>query len=166
MKINYAFLLLFAATITSCSSTTVQDEEALFENGENIEKTALTISDKEMELFETINDYRVFSGLKALSFSNETYKYAEEHTQFMIIADAISHDNFSNRAAKIGKATNATHIAENVANGYLTAEAALEGWLSSETHKSAIEGNFTHTAISIKENTEGKLFYTQIFLKK
>lgn len=166
MRFSYIIFFTLALTITSCSTNNVKDEETLFENEENTEEIALTISEIETQLFETVNDYRIANGLNALSFSNETYKYAKEHTQFMIIEDEISHDNFSNRATKIAKDTNATHVAENVAKNYPTPETALQGWLDSESHKRTIEGDFSHTAISIKENSEGKLFYTQIFLKK
>lgn len=166
MKSLFPLLFLLAVLFTSCSSTSVQDEESLFENEETIEETALTISEIENELFETINAYRTANNLNALGYSKEAYKYAKQHTQFMIVEDKISHDNFSKRASKIAKDTDATHIAENVAKNYPDPEMALQGWLESESHKNTIEGDFTHTAISIKENSKGKLFYTQIFLKK
>lgn len=163
MKFYYLTLSVFFLALTSCSTTTVEDEEALFENEPAVN---LIISENETELYDVINTYRTTNGLNELIFSNNTYKYAEEHTQFMIVENKISHDNFSDRASKIAKETNATHVAENVAKNFSDAEMALQGWLDSPSHKSTIEGDFTHTAISIKENSEGKLFYTQIFLKK
>lgn len=162
MKLFYSTLLVFTFVFTSCSTSSVQDEEALLE----VEESTLTISAVETELFETVNNYRTTNGLNALSYSKEAYKYAKQHTQFMIIEDKISHDNFNDRASKIAKDTDAIHIAENVAKNYPEVEMALQGWLDSPSHRNTIEGDFTHTAISIKENSEGKLFYTQIFFKK
>ncbi|MDT0606486.1 CAP domain-containing protein [Croceitalea rosinachiae] len=162
MKLHYTILFISILAFTSCSTTSVQDEEVLFEN----EETALIISEKESELFNIVNTYRTSYGLSELTFSTTIYKYAQEHTQFMIVEDEISHDNFNARATQIAKETSATHIAENVAKNYPDPEMALQGWLDSATHKNTIEGNFTHTSISIKENSEGELFYTQIFFKK
>ncbi len=145
----------------------MQDEEALFENEETtIEEKNLVITAAETELFSQVNDYRVENGLKELAFSPETYKYAEEHTQFMIGENSVSHDNFNDRASQIAAETGATQVAENVAKDYTEVTLALEGWLQSDAHKSTIEGDYTHTAIAIRENSKGKLFYTQIFLKK
>ncbi len=168
MRLHFpTLLLILSLVITSCSSTSVADEEALFENEENnVEAIELNISETETQLYNVINDYRTANGLSTLTFSAETYKYAKQHTQFMIVADKISHDNFNDRATKIAKETNATHVAENVAKNYPEAEMALQGWLESVSHKNTIEGDFTHTAVCVKENSEGKLFYTQIFFKK
>ena len=168
MRLFHTTLLTLTLAFTSCSSPSVAEEETLFENGGTEKETQLnvTISETETELFNVVNAYRTANGLNALAFSNETYKYAEEHTQFMIIENEISHDNFNDRATKIAKETDATHIAENVAKNYPEVEMALQAWLESAEHKGTIEGNFTHTAISIKENSQGKLYYTQIFLKK
>lgn len=164
MKLFYSTIFVFALVFTSCSTPSVQDDESLFENG--AEEIEVTLTEAETELFNIVNTYRSSNGMSELVFSNNTYKYAQEHTQFMIVEDEISHDNFSDRASKIAKETSATHVAENVAKNYPAPQMALQGWLDSSSHKSTIEGDFTHTAISIKENSEGKLFYTQIFFKK
>lgn len=164
MKLHYAFLFFLAVAITSCNSPSVEDESELFED--TVQQTAIQISPIEADLFERVNDYRTTKGLNVLTFSDETYKLAQEHTQFMIIEDRISHDYFSDRAQEIAKVTNAVYVAENVAKEYPNAEMALQGWLDSDSHRKTIEGNFTHTVISIKENFEGKLFYTQIFFRK
>jgi uncharacterized protein YkwD len=37
--------------------------------------------------------------------------------------------------------------------------------LESDGHKRNIEGDYTHSAISIKENEEGDLYFTQLFFK-
>ncbi|MDT0620297.1 CAP domain-containing protein [Croceitalea vernalis] len=164
MKLFYSTMFVFALVFTSCSTSSVQDDESLFENG--AEEIEVTLTEAETELFNIVNTYRSSNGMSELVFSNNTYKYAQEHTQFMIVEDEISHDNFSVRASKIAQETSATHIAENVAKNYPEAAMALQGWLESDSHKNTIEGDFTHTALSIKENSEGKLFYTQIFFKK
>lgn len=168
MKFRHLTVLILLALVASCtSSSSVSEEEELFE-----EITLATedfqdlITDDELVLFDLVNAYRASIGLNELTFSVAAYPDAEEHTGFMIMEDMISHKNFNARANSIAEKTNATYIAENVAKNYPTPEEALEGWLASPAHKNTIEGDFNHTSISIKKNGLDKLFYTQIFFKK
>jgi uncharacterized protein YkwD len=167
MKLQYAFLFLFLAALTSCTSPSIQEEEALFENEdtsiENVEVNASTI---ENQVFDAVNNHREEMGLTKLTFSNEAYKYADEHNEYMIAKGKISHDNFNSRANNLANETGATVVKENVAKNYPKAEQAMNGWLNSQSHKNTIEGDFTHTTISVKADEKGKLYYTQLFFKK
>jgi uncharacterized protein YkwD len=53
-----------------------------------------------------------------------------------------------------------------VAFGYTTAESLVKAWLKSEVHKATIEGDFTNFDISAEKGTDGKWYYTNIFIKK
>jgi uncharacterized protein YkwD len=167
MKLQYTFLFLFIAALTSCTSPSIQEEEALFENEdtsiENVEVNASTI---ENQVFDAVNNHREEMGLTKLTFSNEAYKYADEHNEYMIAKGKISHDNFNSRANNLANETGATVVKENVAKNYPKAEQAMNGWLNSLSHKNTIEGDFTHTTISVKADEKGKLYYTQLFFKK
>ena len=166
MKLQNIFFVLIIAAFTSCTSPSIQ-EEALFENDntslENVEVNASTI---EVEVLEIINAHREELGLTTLSFSNEAYKYAAEHNDHMIAEGKTSHDNFNERASKLANETGATVVKENVARNFPKAEQAVNGWLNSQSHKNTIEGDFTHTTISVKADEKGKLYYTQLFFKK
>ncbi len=166
MKSNYTFLLLLIVVLASCSSPSIENEEALFENDNTlIESTTLNSSTIENEVFEAINSHREKMGLTKLVFSNETYKYAEEHNSYMIAKGKISHDNFNSRANALANEIGASVVKENVAKNYPKAEKAVNGWLKSKSHKDTIEGDFTHTTISVKADDKGKLYYTQLFFK-
>ena len=104
-------------------------------------------------------------GQPELKYSVVAYGYANEHTDYMIQKGALSHDNFSNRAASLTADTDAEEVAENVAKDYSTAIEAFQGWMSSSSHRSTMENNFTHTAISVKKDSEGNLYYTQLFYR-
>ena len=159
---TYIFLLLaFAITMTSCSTTDVAQEEELFESAKLVSMTT-----PEEELFEMVNHYRIENGYNPLIFSEEAYQAAQEHNAYMITENKISHDNFNKRASKLAQQTNAVVVAENVAKDFGTNEGALNGWLNSESHKKTIEGDFTHTAVSISISGNGKPFFTQIFYRK
>ena len=166
MKPLYLLIVLFALAMASCDTSSVVEEEELFESEVPSDEESIELSANEQELFDLVNEYRVSTGKNALVFSKEAYKYALEHNDHMISEGKLSHDNFSSRASKIAKETNATFVAENVAKDYHKADMALQGWMDSASHRKTIEGDFTHTAIGVTANTEGKLYYTQIFFRK
>ncbi|WP_350286560.1 CAP domain-containing protein [uncultured Croceitalea sp.] len=163
MKLTHFFLFAFALTIISCTTDSVQNDEALFEN--DTTTVQLTLSQDETELFDLVNTHRAAQGLNELIFSKETYEFAEEHNKFMIAEGEISHKNFSQRASKVAKKTKAIKVGENVAKSFTTPNAAVKAWLNSKSHKKALEGNYTHSTISITESDEGELYYTQIFFR-
>jgi uncharacterized protein YkwD len=53
---------------------------------------------------------------------------------------------------------------ENIAWGYATAQAVVNGWLGSSGHKANIENpTFTSTGVGVAANTGGQLYWTQNF---
>lgn len=166
MKLQYLLLILFIAILTSCSTTSVRDEEALFDTENPIEVTEMNISLIEDDVLERVNAHRTETGLTALEFSSQAYKYAEEHNNYMIAKGKISHDNFHERVSQLANETGATVVKENVAKNYPSAKHVLNRWLNSQFHKNTIQGDFTHTTISVKADEKGKLYFTQLFFKK
>jgi len=169
MKLKFIFLFILTVSIfTSCSKqelepTFEEEKFALSEEGESISSAEHT--PLEAELFNLVNEHRVSIGLNALSFEPVTYYYSGQHNEYMISKNGISHDNFSQRAKGISDKTGAARVAENVARNFKDMESVLRGWIDSESHRNSLEGNFTHSAISIKENKNGKLYFTQMFYK-
>ena len=119
----------------------------------------------EEELLNIVNDHRLSLGKNRLQFNAAAYQHANAHTDYMIGKGAINHDNFKARASAISKEANAEFVAENVAKDYPTALGVFEGWLNSTQHKRTMESDFTHTAISVKEDETGTAYYTQIFYR-
>lgn len=119
----------------------------------------------ENELLGIVNAHRSSLGFSPLEFSAVAYEYANSHTDYMINRGGLSHDNFSARASSISSETNAEAVAENVAKDYANAAAAFEGWLESSNHRKTLEGNFTHTAVSVKRDDQGTYYYTQLFYR-
>jgi len=156
MKFGYAFLVVLSIALASCSSEPIEKSISL-------EISSANVSSNEKALFNMINDYRIGLGKNSLEFNLDTYEVASAHTDYMIAQGKLSHDNFNDRASLIASKTNAQNIAENVAKDYATNEATFEAWIKSPIHQKNIEGNFTHSAISIKQDAEGNYYYTQIF---
>lgn len=121
--------------------------------------------DVEQEMMTLVNDYRVAMGHSSLEYSAVAYEYASTHTDYMIAKGGINHDNFSSRATNIAAEVNAAFVAENVAKDYTTAIDAFNGWLESGAHRKTIEGDFTHTAVSVKVSPSGVLYYTELFFR-
>ncbi len=168
MKLASPYLVLLLLLITSCSK---------YENFTGYEKSSDNLTSKvtlissdthstiESELFVMMNNYRASIGLNKLEFESSTYYYTGLHTNYMIDKGNISHDKFSERAENISKRTGAVFVAENVARNYDTLEAAFEAWLDSPGHRINIEGDYTHSAISIRPNSNGDLYFTQLFYR-
>lgn len=185
MRLRYTVLLLAITFLTSCTKDelfedpdaiqvlVVEETDDVINSSEttqttetnSIQSTAQMPADIEVQLFGLINNHRESINLQSFTFEDNTYIEAGKHTDYMISEGHTSHAKFSQRAAEIAKKTSAKHVAENVAKDYPTIQRALEAWLESPGHKKNIEGNYTHSAISIKEDANGNLYFTQIFFR-
>ena len=156
MKFNGLLLAFLLCIVVSCTEET--QGETLYEVNQN----AIQV---EEALLEVVNQHRISLGFNALEFSPVAYEYANAHNDYMIAKGGLSHDHFSSRASNIASETNAEHVSENVAKDYPNAQMAFEGWLNSPNHKKTMEGEFTHTAVSVKVDDSGKYYYTQLFYR-
>ena len=157
MKLQQALMVLFVGLALSCSKDPVDaDTIPVAENVPSVESA----------LLDLVNAHRETLGHTPLSFSQVAYDYANEHTDYMVSTGTISHYNFSARASSIAETVNAQAVAENLAKDYPSAQKALEGWLASDSHRKTMEGDFSHTAISVKRDSNGTLFFTQLFYLK
>ncbi len=156
MKLHYFIMLLFAFVVVSCSTEPI--ESANSPEAEN----AIEV---EQELLGIVNEHRISLGYADLDYSAIAYEYANKHTDYMIAKGSINHDNFSARASDISQAVNASFVSENVAKDYDSAVEAFQKWLASSDHRKTMEGEFTHTAVSVKRNSDGKLYFTQLFYR-
>lgn len=156
MRLCQIALVLFVVLGASCTK-------------ESLEITDIPTAENnvavENELLSVVNDHRTSLGFSALQFSEAAYSQANSHNEYMISKGGLSHDNFSSRASKIAAEVGAEFVAENVAKDYDDAAGAFEKWLSSSSHKSTMEGEFTHTAVSVKIDPNGNLYFTQLFFR-
>jgi len=156
MRTQFVALVLFVCTVISCGKDSVENTSII--EAENA--TAV-----EQELLGVVNNHRLSLGQPELAFSKVAYEFANDHNNYMISIGSLNHDNFSSRASKISSLASAEFVAENVAKDYVTAEEAFQGWLESSSHKKTMEGDFSHTAVSVKKNEDGNLYFTQIFFR-
>lgn len=157
MKLRHTLLIGVVLLAVSCSKESVVGETPIQES-ENVVFV-------EVELLNVVNDHRASLGYKILEYSAVAYEFANNHTDYMIAKGSLSHDNFSARASNISAIENAEFVAENVAKDYDNAVEAFQGWLNSSSHKKTMEGDFTHTAVSVKKDANGNFYFTQLFFR-
>lgn len=166
-KINGSSLLLaLAMVLFGCSAESPREEEDLYSGALlGNEKIAIDPLAMEERVIELENLHRAALGLNLLEEFPAVYKYAEAHNQYMISKNKLSHDNFNDRAKKVAEESHAVSVSENVAGNYYSAELVLKGWLESSSHRKALEGDYTHTSLSILLDKTGKPYFTQLFMK-
>lgn len=155
-------LALLSISLVSCSK-----EEMASDQNDNVPaNVTYNYSQEELELINIINNYRVSKGLISLAKVDYISVKSEEHDNYMIAKGGISHDYFQDRYEALVNKLGAVNVSENLAYNYSTPQGVFNAWLNSAGHKANIEGDFTHFGIAIRTNSEGKKFYTNLFMKK
>lgn len=148
--------------LTSCSTDSAAEEQV-----NSIEvPIAPQAKQIEIEIMELINAHRINEGLTPLLDHSTVKAVAYTHTDYMIEEDNVSHDNFFQRKESLQINANANIVSENVAYGFSSAESVVNAWLNSPSHKENIEGDYTDFDISAEQNSEGKWYFTNIFIKR
>jgi uncharacterized protein YkwD len=120
----------------------------------------------EIEILELINNHRIAMGLNPLNNLNIIKSVAFTHTDYMVEINQVNHDNFFQRKNSLIQNAGAARVSENVAYGYSSAQAVVSAWINSASHRENLEGDFTDFDISAEQNSEGRWYYTNIFIKK
>lgn len=92
----------------------------------------------EAQVLHLTNAFRQQNGLQALKYNTKLAMAAESHSQSMALQDFFSHTSVSgaspfDRMRAAGY--NYAYAAENIAVGYTTPEAVVQGWINSPGHK-------------------------------
>ena len=161
LKFYLALLVFVCILFTSCAS----DDDGIY--FEKLNETKVEYSEIELEILDLVNDYRVSKGLESLEKMNFISSVAKSHTYYMAETGKVNHDNFSERHEKLVVNANAKIVGENVGFGFNSAEGVVNAWLNSDSHRLIIEKpEYTHFGISTEKNTQGRNYFTQIFIKR
>jgi len=163
VRFNILLLIALLSLTVSCSTSTNEEAELYTEIAATESKAE--VSEIEQEVIDVVNDYRVSQGLSTLKFSAVAYDYANAHNTYMIEEGKISHDNFAKRSSELSLDANADYVSENLGKDFYSAEQILEAWINSPTHKKVMEGDVNYTAVSVKADENGVLYFTQLFFK-
>ncbi|UCG27660.1 MAG: CAP domain-containing protein [Bacteroidales bacterium] len=120
----------------------------------------------EEEVLSAINAYRISQGLSSLNMNSFIRNECRTHSENMADGTvSFGHEGFLERSDRIIAELGSGNISENVAVGSETAEAVVNSWINSSAHKTNIEGDYNLTGVGIAENSDGVLYFTQIFFK-
>ncbi|MGJ8550067.1 CAP domain-containing protein [Winogradskyella wichelsiae] len=155
-----AVLALFS--FTSCASDSMEDETL---NAIEI-PVAPDAKEIEIEIMELINAYRINKGLSILQHHSTVKAVASTHTDYMIEVNNVSHDNFFLRKESLQANADANVVSENVAYGFNSAESVVNAWIASPSHLDNIIGDYTDFDVSAEQNSDGKWYFTNMFIKR
>ncbi|UZO82667.1 CAP domain-containing protein [Aquimarina sp. ERC-38] len=159
---NIAYFLLISIFFFSCTN---KDTEDVIEPDET-KKEIIENQSIEDQILTLINEHRSSINLSILEKNETAVQLAKEHTDYMISIKKINHDNFDERSKVLRDNENARAFAENVAVGQPTPQSVVQAWLDSPGHRVNIEGDYNYTGIAAIRDSNGRYYYTQIFLKK
>lgn len=128
----------------------------------------------EKDTFQLINDKRVEYGLKPLVWNEKLAKLGRQHSQNMARHNFFSHVGLNGRLIDqraIDFGINKWRaIGENIAfnQGFeKPADFAVKRWMLSDGHRrNLLDGRWKESGIGICVTTDGKYFFTQVFLLK
>lgn len=122
----------------------------------------------EKEILRYTNDFRQSKGKSILIMEDIINVQAEKHSINMAKGKSpFGHQGFQDRVKAIKSASGfISAAAENVAYGNMTAKEVVQGWIKSPTHRKNMLGNYTHIGIGVAGNKNGRLYFTQVFIKK
>ena len=160
-----AFSLLLFSLLFSCSP----EEDGIYfdQSSSEVAVAKTTYSEMELEILSLVNDHRKSMNLSKLNLLEAISSVASGHTNYMISEGTASHDNFPERAQNLITNSNAKTVGENVAYGYGTPQGVVNGWLNSDSHRKIIENpNYSYFGVSTKSDSNGKNYFTHIFISK
>ncbi|MFN6248945.1 CAP domain-containing protein, partial [Microcystis sp.] len=131
---------------------------------------AATLLVLENKIYQQVNRYRLSRNLSPLLLNRAISQQARLHSQRMAAGLVpFSHQDFDKRAQTIGVSVPYQAVGENLAvnQGYDDpVMMAVDGWIKSQGHRENMEGDFDSTGIGVATDNQGKLYFTQIFLKR
>ncbi|MBR6902775.1 MAG: SafA/ExsA family spore coat assembly protein [Clostridia bacterium] len=131
----------------------------------NIPGKDITVSNYEDEVIRLVNEIRVQNGLKALTKNWELCRVARYKSQDMVDRHYFSHTSPTYGSPfEMMKSFGITYrtAGENIAYGYRTPQAVVDGWMNSSGHRANIL-NSSYTQIGVGYVANGN-YWTQMFI--
>ncbi|WP_328468332.1 CAP domain-containing protein [Actinoplanes sp. NBC_00393] len=119
------------------------------------------------EVIRLVNVERKAAGCGALTGEKRLHAAAQKHSDLQAEKNTMSHQlpgeaSMGDRVTAEGYRWGG--VAENVAAGYTTPAAVMDGWMNSPGHKANILNcGYKHIGVGVKKSSEGTLYWTQNF---
>lgn len=125
---------------------------------------------QENEVARLVNVERGKAGLQPLKLNWELSRVARVKSQDMSDKNYFSHNSptFGSTFSLIGKYGIVYSAAgENIAYGYSTPAAVMNGWMNSPGHRANILGKqYNQIGVGMVKNSKGQIYWTQVFIKQ
>lgn len=133
----------------------------------NIPKPDGAVTNYEQEVIRLVNEIRVQNGLKALTYDWELSRVARYKSQDMKDNRYFAHTSpMYGTPGEMVKSFGISHkrVRENIARGYRSPQAVVDGWMNSSGHRANIL-NAHYTRIGVGYVPDGH-YWTQMFISK
>ena len=159
-------IIALLITFASCSSESTDETPQVETSSNYTVNNNYTYSPIETEIANLVNQYRISKGLNPLEKINHISNVSEGHDDYMISINTLTHALFAQREENLRTTLGAIAVGENIACNFSTAQSVVTAWVNSPAHKANMEGNYTHFGIAVKTNAEGKMYFTNMFIRK
>jgi uncharacterized protein YkwD len=119
------------------------------------------------EVIKLVNVERKKAGCGSLAGESRLHKAAQKHSDLQAQQNSMSHQlpgepSMGDRVTAQGYRWGG--VAENVAAGYGTPAAVMDGWMNSSGHKANILNcGYKHIGVGVTKSSKGTLYWTQNF---
>ncbi len=168
IKLYILKIIIFVLISFLTASCSKEDDGIYFnETDTNVPINKVSYSKMESDILNLVNAHRKSKNLSELIRLDIISSVAQGHTEYMITEGEASHDNFAQRSQNLIENAQAEKVGENVAYGFSSAQGVFNGWLKSTEHKKIIENSsYTHSGISIDNDSQRRNYFTHIFISK
>lgn len=132
------------------------------------------LDDDAFEIFDLVNKERRRKGLSDLDWNHNLAKMARDYSRKMARENFFAHYD-TNGGSVVERADKAqisrwTKIGENLFSCFNMSdynESAVRGWLKSSSHKrNMLDRDWTDSGIGVAKSREGKIYVTQVFIRR
>lgn len=147
----------------TAGSTPAEEETPAEDTGS---EPADTVAAYEQEVFDLVNQIREENGLEPFVYNETLAETARAHSQDMIDRNFFDHTNPDGKSPFDRMRDNGlsySMAAENIAVGYPSPEAVVEGWMNSEGHRANILGDCKELGVGLALGGSYGYYWTQCF---
>ena len=149
-----ALVLAASSLLSACASTIPPLPAKVSDRPEDLTRD---------QIIATINAVRRANGAGSWSYNPQLETAARSQARLMANKDTLSHDLGVTLRQRVSEAGYLLAVGENVAKGYKTLPAAIEGWLASQGHRNTLLSNrFTEFGLAFARTNSGKLYWALI----
>ena len=115
------------------------------------------------QILATINEVRRANGAGPWTYNPALEAAARAQARLMARQDTLSHNLGTTLRQRVTEAGYMLAVGENVAKGYKTLPATIEGWLASQGHRNTLlSTRFREFGLAFARTNSGKLYWALI----